>query len=304
MSQKTTETKPITVRKAIDLERVLAFSGGPFATHGWPKANIHTDPGTAARTGISELVISGHQVEGYVVSALATALGEKWSTRGSLRVKFVRPVTVGEKLEIRIVTSNEDADTRSLDIEVAGDEKGIASVGQATIMSDDEIERVKSHLQYLETSVVKERLDQSQLAVGDRYAPYEFVVSRVLDDQYRFAMDEVGRSSNQPALSAEWSSVHPAALLNTANITKSASHYAPPGTHSMFARDELAFLSLAGIGERLQTDCVVTDVFERRNRVWHSVDAVVRGEKGRIVLWRRTTGALQTAATPIATARQ
>lgn len=288
--------------KSVDLERVLAFSGGALSPSGWPKQNIHTSLEVAKKTGISEPVISGHQVEAYVVSAMVKEFGSDWWAHGSLRIKFVRPVAIGETLTIkRKVDDSEDkSEDDTVQVEVIGDERGVACIAQASLRSRSESESLCAALRDQRMPAIKERIDQSQLSVGDRYSPYEFTVSKVLNDQYLFAMEDYDPRYFGLSGPVDACTVHPSALLNTANITKSASHYALPGSHSMFAQDQLAFFSPARVNEPLRVDCFVTEVYEKRGRSWHSVEAVIRGPRDQPVLRRVTTGALQTSRTPIA----
>lgn len=78
--------------------RALALSGGPFETPGWPDKNLHTDLDAARKTGLSEVVVSGTQWEGYLVGLLVDICGIDWMHSGHLDIKIPRSVKIGETL--------------------------------------------------------------------------------------------------------------------------------------------------------------------------------------------------------------
>lgn len=79
--------------------RALALSGGPFDTPGWPDKNLHTDLEAARKTGLSEVVVSGTQWEGYLVGLLVEICGIAWMRGGHLDIKIPRSVKIGETLQ-------------------------------------------------------------------------------------------------------------------------------------------------------------------------------------------------------------
>ncbi len=78
--------------------RALALSGGPFETPGWPDKNLHTDLEAARKTGLSEVVVSGTQWEGYLVGLLVDICGIAWMRSGHLDIKIPRSVKIGETI--------------------------------------------------------------------------------------------------------------------------------------------------------------------------------------------------------------
>lgn len=283
--------RTISVQKHLALERVLAFSGGQLAPNGWPRANIHTSQEVAERTGIADMVISGHQLEAYFASILTECFGEPWLRYGSLNIKFTRPGVVGETLTCTLSLTSESPEVQ-LTFEAVDSRGVVAAVGDATY---DEA-RPPMHTQ--ETAAApRERMVLTELRPGDRYKGFSLTVTPEHNDQYLFALEDFGRDflggDDRKAI------VHPGLLMNFANITKSPAHVAPPGTHSMFARDQLDFVSPAVVGERLDFDITVVAVYDKRERSWHEIEAAIHGEDGRLVLRRLTTAALQTPGTPI-----
>ncbi|MSO93533.1 MAG: hypothetical protein EXQ86_09075 [Rhodospirillales bacterium] len=76
--------------------RVLAFSGGPLGSPDWPERNPHTDAALARAAGFSTPVVSGQQAEGDLVRLMMGLFGPRWTTSGTLKVKFIRPLIAGD----------------------------------------------------------------------------------------------------------------------------------------------------------------------------------------------------------------
>lgn len=76
--------------------RALALSGGPFDTPGWPEKNLHTDLKMANDAGLSTVVVSGTQWEGYLVGLLVNMFGAAWFNGGRIDIKIPRSVKIGE----------------------------------------------------------------------------------------------------------------------------------------------------------------------------------------------------------------
>jgi acyl dehydratase len=121
--------------KTLSYERLWAFSGGPFAAEGWPRKNLHTDPGTAQRVGLPAAVASGTQFQGHAVELLVELFGPDWLSSGSMDVKFVRGVPAGETLHVEAVVvsvgSAEGGTEVLLDISCVNTEGRPALVGSA-----------------------------------------------------------------------------------------------------------------------------------------------------------------------------
>jgi acyl dehydratase len=81
------------------MERLWAFSGGPFALEGWPRRNLHTDPSVAASVGLPSVGASGTQYQGYIVELMLDLFGEAWLSHGSMTGKFIALVNAGETVQ-------------------------------------------------------------------------------------------------------------------------------------------------------------------------------------------------------------
>lgn len=84
----------------LSLARILAFSGGPLDQPGWPGRTIHTDPATAREAGLDRIIASGTQSEGLLIGFLIATFGsENWYRGGNLKVRFLKPVHVGDVVQ-------------------------------------------------------------------------------------------------------------------------------------------------------------------------------------------------------------
>ncbi len=98
LSMKPGQTRDGRIR-TLTLARVLALSGGPFDQAVWPDKNLHTDTAAAQSAGLSELVVSGTQWEGYLVGLMAETFGVDWFAGGEVNIKLPRSVRVGETVQ-------------------------------------------------------------------------------------------------------------------------------------------------------------------------------------------------------------
>ena len=62
----------------MDIKRLWAHSGGPFAAEGWPKKNLHTDKGKAEEAGLPAPIASGQQPQGQLINMLLKLFGQAW----------------------------------------------------------------------------------------------------------------------------------------------------------------------------------------------------------------------------------
>jgi len=99
--------------RKLTLARALALSGGPFDTPGWPDKNLHTDLKAANDAGLSDIVVSGTQWEGYLVGLMVELFGSDWFGHGELDIKIPRSVKIDETLQPKAcVDANERAGER------------------------------------------------------------------------------------------------------------------------------------------------------------------------------------------------
>lgn len=85
----------------MSIERLLAFSGGPFSLNDWPARNLHVDPEKAAEAGLPAPIASGLQLQGHIIRLLIDLLGDAWSRTGTLHSCFRRLVFAGDRVQAK-----------------------------------------------------------------------------------------------------------------------------------------------------------------------------------------------------------
>jgi acyl dehydratase len=101
--------------KKLTIERIWAFSGGPFRGQGWPSKNIHTDYDFAKETGLSTVYVSATQYLGHLAEHLIDLFGEKWLCTGRTRnLKFIKAVTEGDTLRAKSKVKSIENDGRDI----------------------------------------------------------------------------------------------------------------------------------------------------------------------------------------------
>ena len=124
-----------------------------------------------------------------------------------------------------------------------------------------------------------------ELVPGDIYDPLEIVIEPELNQQILFAQETydaryVADNGDRPAM------VSPALLLQLAANTKSPSFKLAEGTGSVLAEAKTEFLGPAYVGECLRVSWRVTDAYEKRNRQYYVMEALMENDDGVTILRR------------------
>jgi acyl dehydratase len=117
-------------RKEVTFEQMAVFSRiGEFVR------NIHNDLDKARATGLAVPILQGQQQVCYLAERAAAAFGAVWFTGGWLKVKFLRPVSAFDVIEIagvvREVEETEAGRLAKLDLWVRGADGGLSTVAWA-----------------------------------------------------------------------------------------------------------------------------------------------------------------------------
>jgi acyl dehydratase len=124
------------LRKEVTFEQMAVFSRiGEFVR------NIHNDLDKARATGLAVPILQGQQQVCYLAERAAAAFGAGWFTGGWLKVKFLRPVSAFDVIEIAgVVREVEEAEAgrlAKLDLWVLGADGGLSTVAWAQCALDD-----------------------------------------------------------------------------------------------------------------------------------------------------------------------
>lgn len=122
--------------RELSTARLLAFSGGPLSSPGWPARNLHTDAAKAADGGLPAPIASGIQCESDIVRLLIELFGGAWFAHGRLHVKYPRPVFAGTSVRacarVRARTGEAGGERIELDVWCESADKTMVVVGTAS----------------------------------------------------------------------------------------------------------------------------------------------------------------------------
>lgn len=85
----------------LSVERVLAFSGGPFSRPNWPDRNLHTDLAKAQEAGLAGVIVSATQFQGFLIDLMIEVFGETWFTGGALETRVPKSLMLGDTLQAK-----------------------------------------------------------------------------------------------------------------------------------------------------------------------------------------------------------
>lgn len=132
-----------------------------------------------------------------------------------------------------------------------------------------------------------QRKTADQAGPGDKFEPYEFMVTPELNQQYLFAVEDfhiryIRETPEGPPI------VHPALLLNQSNTTRSPSYTLPPGVGGIHATDEVQFINPGRVGKKFLATYKVVEVYKKQNRTYQVRDTLVTDEDGLEIMRRRS----------------
>ena len=120
----------------LTLERVLAFSGGPFSQPKWPDRNLHTDVKKAREAGLPGIIVSATQFEGHLVDLLIDLFGEAWFSAGIIETKIPKSLLLGDtllpKAELKEIRDEGDSRNFALDVSCENQNGEQVMVGTAS----------------------------------------------------------------------------------------------------------------------------------------------------------------------------
>jgi len=122
--------------RLLTLERVLAFSGGPFSQPQWPDHNLHTNFEKAREAGLPGIIVSATQFEGHLVDLLVEMFGEVWFTAGTIETKIPKSLMLGDTVQpkavLRDIRDENGSRTFTLDVSCQNQRDEPVLVGSAS----------------------------------------------------------------------------------------------------------------------------------------------------------------------------
>ena len=216
---------------------------------------IHDD--ASARTyGYRAALVPGIILYGYMADMVVHAWGHDWVTRGTMQSRSRRPAYEGDKLLIVAETVREDADGRSVDMELRDGEGNIVATGRATLPHAAPVMPDLADFPVLPIAHPLPPVAAGGFKVGDRFgSKAETITAEALRD----SLDLFGQ--RWPSYAAE-GLIHPSRYPQFA--THNALHsYALP-TPSIFVSAVTQHLDVAHVGATLSSSGYVTAEYERK----------------------------------------
>ena len=133
--------------------------------------------------------------------------------------------------------------------------------------------------------------EQNQVSLSGPFEPYTFEVTRELNEQYLYAVQDyhpryLEETDSGPPL------VHPSLLLNQSNLTRSPSFGLKAGLAGVHAKEEVEFLKPGRVGKIFRITWKVVEEYEKRDKLYTVIEALIVDEDGREILRRKTHGVI------------
>jgi acyl-coenzyme A thioesterase PaaI-like protein len=229
---------------------------------------IHSDEG-AARYGFAGALVPGVGLYAYMTRPVVDALGLEWLERGSMSVKFLKPVYDGEKVQARARAAHNDP--IELELELINESGGLCAVGSAGLPNsstalDPDNYPFRAPAQLWPASI-------ASLSIGDTLGSVEFVLD-MKGEMPKFLDNVVETSPIYDSI------CHPAFWIAQANEILMRNIALGPWIHTA---SDARHYAAARDGERLSLRGLVSDLYERRGHELVVVDLGLFGENGRPV---------------------
>jgi hypothetical protein len=133
--------------------------------------------------------------------------------------------------------------------------------------------------------------EQTQVSLNGPFEPYEFQVTPELNEQYVYAVQDY-----HPRYLEEMDSgpplIHPSLLLNQSNLTRSPSYGLKAGMAGVHAKEEVEFLNPGRVGKKFRVTWKVVEEYEKRDKLYTVIEALIVDQDGIEILRRRTHGVI------------
>jgi acyl dehydratase len=227
---------------------------------------IHDD-GVARQYGFGGGLVPGVIVYGYLTRPLVAALGPAWLERGTITVRFVKPVLDGEEFRVSGAIMTRDATGLTASLQGSTAPAGECTTATATLPAGlptpiNVAAYATAPLPAERPPVSREHL--SGLAIlGTPENTYDEAAASAF-------LEKV--SETLPLYRGSGGLVHPAFYLDQANRALDRNVRLGPWIHVSSA---VRHLGTARVGETLQTRARVRSLFERKGREFVELDLAV-----------------------------
>jgi acyl dehydratase len=227
---------------------------------------IHDDE-TARRYGFPGALVPGVIVYGYLTSPLVTALGPGWLERGTVTVRFTRPLLEGEEFHVSgaIMTRDASGSTASLRGATAATPECCTATATlpAGLPTPINLAAYRAVPLPVERPPVSREALESLDALGTPEVTYDESVAGAFIDR----LDDP-----HPLYRGPSGHVHPAYYLDQGNRAFDRNVRLGPWIH---VSSTVRHLGPARVGARLQTRGRVRSLYERKGREFAELDLAI-----------------------------
>ena len=228
--------------------------------------NLIHDDATAKRYGFAGGLVPGVTVYGYMTNAIITSLGRGWLERGTVTVRFTRPLLDGEEFKVSggIMTRDATGITASLRGATAATPECATATATLPAGAPTPVNLALYRVAPLPTErpPVSRAHFESLDVLGTPETTYDEVCAAAF-------LDKV---SEPLPLYREAGVVHPAFYLDQGNRAFDRNVRLGPWIH---VSSTVRHLGAARLGDRLQTRGRVRSLFEKRGREFAELDLVI-----------------------------
>lgn len=127
-----------------------------------------------------------------------------------------------------------------------------------------------------------------ELIAGEELEPFTFQVTEEFNENYLHSVEDfhprymTGEGAAAPI-------IHAGLLFNFSNLTRSPTFSLPAGVAAIHTHEEASFLEPAPVGSTLTVSWKILDTYEKRERHYQVVEALITTEAGNQVLRRVST---------------
>jgi acyl dehydratase len=236
---------------------------------------IHDDE-TARRHGFPGALVPGVTVYAYLTHPLVEAFGLAWLERGTVAVRFVKPVMDGEEVLAAGHVTAREAQGVKADLTVSTALTGACAVATASLAAGSPTPVNLSLYPAAPLPTERPPVSREHLRGLDHLGTPVIACGAAEATEY---LERIGESS--PAYRGPGGAVHPAFYLHLANRALSLNVRLGPWIH---VSSTVRHLGLARIGETLAARGRVRSLFEKKSREYVELDLViVAGDRARPV---------------------
>ncbi len=127
-----------------------------------------------------------------------------------------------------------------------------------------------------------------RLVAGEELEPFTFQVTEEFNENYLHSVEDfhpryvTGVDGAQPI-------IHAGLLFNFSNLTRSPTFSLPAGVAAIHTHEEATFYDPAPVGSTITVSWKILDTYEKRERLYQVVEALITTDTGAKVLRRVST---------------